>query len=154
MNRSLDIKVKSADLTQVILTESAEPLEEILYRTAHRLRGLERRWIREKLRMGESDFGILRYLNQCGGIPVSSVGRKLLLTSGSITTAIDRMVRRGMVVRMVHPTDRRRVLVDLTREGRTLLLAVLPAYRTWLEGEFSALSLVEKTQLADLLRKL
>jgi MarR family 2-MHQ and catechol resistance regulon transcriptional repressor len=138
----------------MMASESAEPLEEILYRTAYRLRGLERRWIREKLRMGESDFGILRCLGRCGVLPVSSVGCKLLLTSGSITTAIDRMVRRGMVVRTIHPSDRRRVLVDLTSEGRVLLKATLPAYRAWLEQGFSTLSVVEKAQLADLLRKM
>lgn len=87
-------------------------------------------------------------------MPVSAVGRKLLLTSGSITTAVDRMVRRGMVVRSVPPTDRRRVLVGLTPGGQALLKAMLPAYRTLMEEAFSSLSVVEKSQLAVLLGKL
>ncbi len=45
----------------------------------------ERRFIHENYRMGESDFRVLDNLLNHGPLPVSAIGRKVLLTSGSIS---------------------------------------------------------------------
>src|SRR5690242_15236419 len=68
-----------------------------------------------------SDFGLLEALLHKGPLPVNVLGRKLLLTTGSITTAVDRLARRGLVRRKEHPQDRRVRLVELTTEGRQLI---------------------------------
>src|ERR1051325_7966322 len=51
------------------------------------------------LGMCPSDFGALEVLLHKGPLPVNILGRKLRLTSGSVTTAIDRLERRGLVTR-------------------------------------------------------
>jgi biotin operon repressor len=58
----------------------------------------------------------LRCLNllEFGPVPANTITKQLRLTSGSITTLIDRLEEKGLVVRVRHPTDRRVVLVEAT----------------------------------------
>jgi DNA-binding HxlR family transcriptional regulator len=53
-------------------------------------------------------------LLESGPVPASTITKQLQLTSGSITTLIDRLEKKGLVVRVRHPTDRRVVLVEAT----------------------------------------
>lgn len=73
-----------------------------------------------QLDIGGSDFAVLEALLHKGPLPVNEIGRKVLLTSGSITTAVDRLVGRGLVERRAHGTDRRARVVHLTKAGRKL----------------------------------
>ncbi len=47
------------------------------------------------LEMCGSDFAVLEALLHKGPLPVNEIGKKILLTSGSITVAIDRLEKRG-----------------------------------------------------------
>ena len=51
-------------------------------------------------------------------------GGRQTIRSGipSVTGVVDGLVARGLVIRRPHPTDRRRLDLDLTAEGRTLLV--------------------------------
>src|SRR5437868_10000681 len=65
-----------------------------------------------------SDFGIMELLLHKGPQPVNEIGRRIDLTSGAITTAVDRLESRGLVARGAHPTDRRARIVRLTPKGQ------------------------------------
>src|ERR1700755_54108 len=67
--------------------------------------------------LGITDFAILEALLHKGAMPVNTLGRKLLLTSGSITTAVDRLVAKGLVARGEHSEDRRVPGVEATPHG-------------------------------------
>src|SRR5205814_7378030 len=54
-----------------------------------------------------SDFAILEALLHKGPQTVNELGRRIELTSGSMTTAIDRLEARRLVARADHATDRR-----------------------------------------------
>ena len=54
-----------------------------------------------------SDFAVLEALLHKGPLPVNEIGKKILLTSGSITAAIDRLEDKEFVERRAHGTDRR-----------------------------------------------
>src|SRR5712691_3850461 len=71
-----------------------------------------------------SDFGVLEALLHKGPQSIGEIGRRVELTSGSITTAIDRLEQRGLVARTAHASDRRTRVVHLTREGRTRITQV------------------------------
>src|SRR5258708_40212975 len=64
-----------------------------------------------------SDFAVLEALLHKGPLPVNEIGKKILLTSGSITVAIDRLETKGLVQRRASGTDRRGRIVHLTKEG-------------------------------------
>ncbi len=59
-------------------------------------------------------------------LPPKVIGERLLQTSGSITSLLDTLERRGLVRREPHPDDRRKLLVDITDEARTLVGKMLP----------------------------
>src|SRR2546428_4445670 len=76
------------------------------------------------LEMCGSDFGVLEALLHKGPLPVNEIGKKVLLTSGSITVAVDRLETRGLVERRAHGTDRRARIVHLTNTGRKLIIRI------------------------------
>src|SRR5271155_5334438 len=73
------------------------------------------------LGLGLSDFAVLEALLHKGPQPVNAIGRRVLLTSGSITTAVDRLESRKLVRRRVDPSDSRARIVHLTAAGRRLI---------------------------------
>lgn len=54
------------------------------------------------------------------GITVSQLGERLQLDSGTLTPLLKRLEAAGLVQRLRDSTDERRVLLQLTREGRAL----------------------------------
>ena len=101
-----------------------------------------------------SDFAILETLLHKGPLPVNRIGRKVLLTTGSITTAVDRLEARRLVVRRDAPGDRRVRLVHLTAAGRKLIAPAFEQHAADLEQVVSVLTRAERTTLVTLLRKL
>ena len=104
--------------------------------------------------LGISDFAVLEILLHKGPLPVNAIGRNVMLTSGSITTAIDRLERKRFVRRQACPNDRRVTFVTLTATGRTLIRRVFSAHASKLETVFEPLSAAERSALATLLKKL
>jgi MarR family 2-MHQ and catechol resistance regulon transcriptional repressor len=104
--------------------------------------------------LGISDFAVLEILLHKGPLPVNTIGRNILLTSGSITTAIDRLEKKRFVRRQACPNDRRVTYVTLTATGRTLIRRVFNAHASKLETVFEPLSTTERSALATLLKKL
>jgi MarR family transcriptional regulator, 2-MHQ and catechol-resistance regulon repressor len=108
----------------------------------------------ESTGLGLSDFGVLEALLHKGPLPVSALGKKVLLSSGSITVAVDRLEKNGLVERGSDATDRRARIVHLTGEGRTLIRKVFAEHERDMERVFSRLAKQERNTLGALLRKL
>lgn len=108
----------------------------------------------ERTGLCASDFGVLEALLHKGPLPVNVVGRKLRLTTGSSTAAVDRLVRRGLVKRQNHPQDRRVRLVALTPLGRQLIEPAFTGHAADLEAVAGVLTPDERTMLVSLLCKL
>src|SRR5712675_378995 len=75
----------------------------------------------EALDMCLSDFAILEALLHKGPQSVKELGGRTALTSGSMTTAIDRLEARRLVTRTDHATDRRAWMIHLTPAGQALI---------------------------------
>src|SRR2546428_3556799 len=74
-----------------------------------------------ELEMCGSDFAVLEALLHKGPLPVNEIGKKVLLTSGSMTVAVDRLEQRRLVERRAHGTDRRARIGHLKMEGKKLI---------------------------------
>jgi MarR family 2-MHQ and catechol resistance regulon transcriptional repressor len=107
----------------------------------------------EKLGFCYSDFAVLECLLHKGPLPVNTVGPKVSLTSGSITTAVDRLESRGLVERKDSKTDRRARIVSLTPEGRRLIKAHFEKHERDMEEIAKTLSEKERKTLTELLKK-
>lgn len=103
------------------------------------------------------EFDVLAALRRAGAPYELSPGRLIketLVTSGTMTNRVDRLVARGLVERLPDPHDRRGVLVRLTDEGRAkvdgALASLLDRERELLGG----LDAPAQRRLAGLLRDL
>jgi MarR family transcriptional regulator, 2-MHQ and catechol-resistance regulon repressor len=101
-----------------------------------------------------SDFGVLEALLHKGPLPVNALGAKVLLTSGSITTAVDRLEGRELVERRGDAADRRARIVHLTAAGRNLIRKLFAKHEEAMEKAASGLAPEERVAMIGLLRKL
>jgi MarR family transcriptional regulator, 2-MHQ and catechol-resistance regulon repressor len=107
------------------------------------------------LEMCGSDFAVLEALLHKGPLPVNEIGKKVLLTSGSITVAVDRLETKGLVERRAHGTDRRARMVHLTKAGTKLIIRVYADLAADMERLASAsLTRAERKRLISLLKKI
>jgi len=104
--------------------------------------------------LGNSDFRVLEALLHKGPLPVNIIGEKVELTTGSITTAVDRMEAKSLVVRRNYPEDRRIRLVELTAKGRRLIERAYARHAIDMEEAMSALSRHDRLALIELLKRL
>ena len=103
------------------------------------------------------EFDVLAALRRAGTPYELSPGRLLretLVTSGTMTNRVDRLVARTLVERLPDPRDRRGVLVRLTDRGRETVDGALSGLLEHERRLLSALSPEELRELAGLMRRL
>jgi DNA-binding MarR family transcriptional regulator len=103
------------------------------------------------------EFDVLAALRRTGPPYRLSPGqllRETLVTSGTMTNRVDRLVERGLVTRQDHPNDRRGVLVELTDAGRDAVDAALAELIAAERQIMAALDVAEHDQLTRSLRLL
>src|SRR2546422_9270611 len=108
----------------------------------------------ESAEVGLSDFAIMEMLLHKGPQHVNEIGRRIELTSGAITTAVDRLESRGLVTREAHETDRRARIVRLTARGKNEAQKVFGVHKAAMDSAASGLSKTERAMLIQLLKKL
>jgi MarR family 2-MHQ and catechol resistance regulon transcriptional repressor len=104
--------------------------------------------------MGVTDFAVLEALLHKGPLSVTQLRQKVLLTSGSMTTAVDRLESRGLVTRNDDANDRRARIIQLTAEGRSLIECAFADHRDQMEAALTGFSKEDRAQLLPLLRRL
>ena len=108
----------------------------------------------KRTKLGDSDFRVLEALLHKGPLPVNTIGPKVWLTAGSISVAVDRLVKKGLVSRKDHPDDRRVRQVELTAKGRALIARGFQEHSAAMETSVRVLSKNERLTLLRLLKKL
>ena len=104
--------------------------------------------------MVQSDFGVLEALLHRGPLSAKQLGAKVLLTSGSMTAAVDRLANRGLVRREDDADDRRACIVRLTAAGRRLIERAFAQHRAEMEEALEGFPIDERRLLLPLLRRL
>jgi len=108
----------------------------------------------KRTELGDSDFRVLEALLHKGPLPVNTVGPKVWLTPGSISVAVDRLVKKGLVSRKDYAGDRRVRQVELTAKGRALIARGFQEHAAAMETSVSVLAKNERLTLLRLLKKL
>lgn len=107
-----------------------------------------------KAGLGLTDFAALEALLHKGPLTISEIQDKVLLASGSMTAAVDRLENLGLIVRKASPSDRRARVVELTPQGRRLAASCFEKHAKDLEALMSVLSEKEREQLYGSVKKL
>jgi MarR family 2-MHQ and catechol resistance regulon transcriptional repressor len=101
-----------------------------------------------------SDFMVLEAILHKGPLTISEIQAKVLLASGSMTAAVDRVESMGLVVRTITAKDRRARVLELTAKGRRLIEKTFEEHARYLEQAMSVLDAGEKQALYAGLKKL
>ena len=104
--------------------------------------------------LGDSDFQVLEVLLHKGPLPVNTIGPKVNLTPGSISTAVDRLVERDLVSRVESPEDRRVRVVSLTPKGKELIAPIFRKHAAEIRKVFADASPKELRALEATLKKI
>lgn len=103
------------------------------------------------------EFDVLAVLRR-GGLPFRQSPKVLvketMVSSGTMTNRIDRMVERGLVTRLTDPNDGRGVLVEMTPKGQTLIDAAITRLVDAEDQLIGAMSRTDRERTATLLRRL
>jgi DNA-binding MarR family transcriptional regulator len=106
-----------------------------------------------------AQWGVLRNLHRAEreglpGLRLTDLSDRLLIRPPSVTGAVDRLERAGLVERRGSPTDLRAKQVGLTTKGRQLVDHVLLFHGAQIDAVLSVLSPTEQTELHRLLGRL
>jgi MarR family 2-MHQ and catechol resistance regulon transcriptional repressor len=113
--------------------------------------------IKEDIRshnLNPTEFAVLELLYHKGEQPIQQIGKKILLSSGSITYVVDKLEQKGLVYRSNCPKDRRVIYAVITDRGKQLMEEIFPKHKKAVQQIFSALNPEEKKIFISLLKKL
>lgn len=93
---------------------------------------------------------VLLYFSRHQSLPLGKMGDRLMVHPASVTNAINHLEQDGLVRRVGHDTDRRKVLAELTDEGRVIVEQATKAVTTVQFG-LASLTAKESDQLTALI---
>ena len=142
----------SKDMKKTATRITAPQLWLVMTRSHHALRLLAERSI-TNAGLCLTDFAALEALLHKGPLTISQIQDKVLLASGSMTAAIDRLEKCKLVFRKSTSSDRRARIVELTQEGKRVAAEYFEKHAKDLEALMSVLSTEEKRQVYRSLKK-
>jgi len=101
-----------------------------------------------------TDFAALEALLHKGPLTITEIQGKVLLASGSMTAAVDRLEEKGLVRRGPARGDRRAKVLHLTPEGQRVVEVAFRRHAAELDSAMAVLKPSEKRQLYGLVKKL
>ena len=99
-------------------------------------------------------FAALAKLAEAGETSQNQLGQSIAMDAATVKGVIDRLKARGLVELANHESDRRRLIVSLTTQGREMVEALTALAREITEETLSPLTPRESATLARLLVKL
>ncbi|MDJ0705369.1 MAG: MarR family transcriptional regulator [Leptolyngbyaceae cyanobacterium MO_188.B28] len=141
------------DATRQAAQEAFVPTMRELVRTYQAFSAYSEAHVR-KFNLTPSQFDVIATLGNTNGMSMSDIGEKTLITKGTLTGVIDRLIKKELVMRENPPGDRRTVIVCLTAKGEQVFEQVFPAHIAYLKTQFENLESSELELLRVLLGRL
>lgn len=108
----------------------------------------------ESYGLNPTEFGVLEFLFNKGTHSLQQIGNHTLITSGTTTYVIDKLERKGLIVRKPCDTDRRIIYAEITEAGRQKMTEILPGHYRAIGKAVEGLNSEEKEQAIALLKKI
>lgn len=121
---------------------------------------IERDWLyplATQFELHQGEFDVIATLRRSGepyALTPTALYESLMLSSGAMTSRLDRLENKGLIERGRASEDRRSILVKLTPAGLALIDKILPLHVANEQQALAALSQAEQRQLNTLLEKL
>jgi DNA-binding MarR family transcriptional regulator len=118
------------------------------------IEGEVRRRLRAEFDVTLPRFDLMAQLDRApGGMTLSDLSKRMMVTNGNVTGLVDRLVALGLVARRTSERDRRSQLVTLTAAGRADFRAMAAAHEDWIDELLGPLTSQEIAALMALLGK-
>lgn len=101
-----------------------------------------------------AQFDVIATLGNTNGLSMGEIGEKTLITKGTLTGVIDRLIQKQLVLREVPEDNRRNVIVQLTPQGQQIFEQSFPSHIAHLKKRFDRLQPNDIAALTDLLVQL
>lgn len=131
-------------------------LNDVLVRLFRNVNAIEERAMRteEYKDVTTNDMHVIEAIGMEGAKNMTSVARSLEVTTGTLTIAINSLVKKGYVDRVRSEEDRRVVLISLSEKGRRAYLHHRRFHEQMIESVVEELTEEEQRILAKALAKL
>lgn len=103
----------------------------------------------KKQGLNSSEFGVLELIHHKGKQPVQKVAERILVTSGTITYVIDKLINKNYVYKTRCGQDKRVYYVDLTPEGKDYIEKLFEDHVAFLDDLLTGISIEDKAQLTE-----
>jgi MarR family transcriptional regulator, lower aerobic nicotinate degradation pathway regulator len=146
-----------ANPTQAVSATTSE-LQSI-ERSMNAVRGIVRalrintRAIELKMGISLAQLFVLQQLAERPADSLNELAERTATHQSSVSVVVRRLVDRGYVTRTTSPTDKRRIEIDVTPTGRSLLDDAPTTIQTQLVTSLRSMSRDDQTTLADLLER-
>ena len=101
-----------------------------------------------------TQFDVIATLGNQPPMTCKELGKKTLVTKGTLTGVLERLEAKGILERKLNPEDARSQMVGLTQAGQTLFEKVFPAHLNHLDKAFQKLSAKELVEITSSLQLL
>ena len=110
-------------------------------------------WVEARFGLSRAEFVVIYSLGLMDGVTASEIAASTAFPKNTLSRAVNRIAKLGLIERHEGESDRRQHNLTLTLEGRALLDEAIPQF-AGLEAEMLApLSLVEQETLSALMAK-
>ena len=110
-------------------------------------------WVEEQFGLSRAEFVVVYSLGIMDGVTASEIATSTAFAKNTLSRAVNRIAKLGLIQQVAGKTDRRQQNLRLTPKGRALLEQAIPRF-VGLEAEMLApLSLVERETLSALMAK-
>jgi DNA-binding MarR family transcriptional regulator len=126
-------RADTAEARHALAHESAQVLT-----AAFRTIDSFRRHIAARHEIGMQEVRALSRIAEGEHVTPKALAESLELTTGSVTSLVDKLEAAGLVERTPHPQDRRSLQLELTPEGATKMNAVYDAFESQVQEAVNA----------------
>lgn len=106
-----------------------------------------------KYGLNPTEFAVLELLYSKGEQQIQHIGKKILLSSSSMTYVIDKLEQKGHIERKTNATDRRVIFAHITEKGRQFMEEAFPLHEKMITELFSVLTAEELETMIPLVKR-
>lgn len=137
------------------MAKAREVLDELLVNVFNRINTIEGMTLKKKgVKLSITEIHILDAIAKCEEATMSNVAKKLLVTVGSLTIAVDTLVNKGLVIRGSSENDRRKVILILTDKATEPLRIHSEFHDEMITNVISDMNLTDDSELINSLENL
>ena len=106
-----------------------------------------------KYGLNPTEFAVLELLYSKGEQQIQHIGKRILLSSSSMTYVIDKLEQKGHIERKPCATDRRVIFAHITEKGKNFMEEAFPQHEKMITELFSVLTEEELETVIPLVKK-